>query len=338
MTSRLLCVGWLILAIACLWPQASARAADPGPSFSIIPADFDPHDAKAVPYFNVASNQGATTHLSLRISNVGSQVGTALIYAVDMTTGTTSGAVFKNRTDVRSDVGSWIQLPISTVTLEPDTQQTIEIEVIIPQGAGPGEHLGGIIAETEQAPIGVGQSEQITVKVRAAVAVEVTLPGATLEQLGMTDSYLETIANIPNIVLHLANSGTQLLKPIGTIQIFDSHQQQVWKQDLHLDTLVPHTDIDYPVALKGATLGVGIYHVKLSLTYGHGLHLDKEWTLNLQNEVRTPTPPQNFSFDPRWLQIIGIGLLVLLGILGWWRQPIHALRKMLRPNARHPSK
>ena len=88
-------------------PWAAAKAV-----FSVQPAK-----KSKTGYFVLAATPGATIRSAVQILNIGDQPGSASLYAVDGTTGQTSGAVYRSRQENRKDVGGWIQLSKASVTL-----------------------------------------------------------------------------------------------------------------------------------------------------------------------------------------------------------------------------
>lgn len=71
------------------------------------------------------------------------------------------------------------------------------------------------------------------------------------------------------LLVGLRNDGNQMLKPAGTLSVLDAQGQEVQRQTLQLDTLLPQTAIQYPVLVEGQALGAGQYHAHLQLGYGN---------------------------------------------------------------------
>jgi Bacterial protein of unknown function (DUF916) len=139
-----------ILACAAL---LAGLAASPGwagsgaATFALIPEHYDPSLHASQSYFIAVERPGQMYTNSFRIRNLGKQTGTALLYAVDATTGQTSGAVYLDGSKPRRDVGAWVTLGARSVTLAPGQSRIVPVTVHVPAGARPGDHLGGIVAE-----------------------------------------------------------------------------------------------------------------------------------------------------------------------------------------------
>ncbi len=267
--------GLLVLALL----SAAAFAPLPGPSvaradggsaqFSLRPVSYSPRNPATASYFIFGSQTGATIADKVRVTNTGNLRGTADLYSVDATTGQTSGAVYLSRTAPKQDVGAWVTLSVAQVTLDPGQSQTVSFQVAVPQQVRPGQHLGGIVAEnTALQQASNGGSVQINIQQLSIVAVQVNLPGTLVEQLEAQHVKPGGAHAYQILYVGLRNSGTQMLKPYGTLQVTDTGGHTLKTMQLKLDTFVPQTAIDYPVYVPGQALGVGQYQATLTLRYG----------------------------------------------------------------------
>ena len=113
-----------------------------GPTFALKPAS----QAK-LGYFVFAGRPGATLRGKVEVINVGSKAGKTSLYAVDATTGQTSGAVYRPKGEPRPGVGGWVKLGKSSLELGPGQSQVVPFSVQVPSEAAAGQHLGGIVAQ-----------------------------------------------------------------------------------------------------------------------------------------------------------------------------------------------
>src|SRR5262245_3547841 len=185
---------------------ARASAAPGSASFALVPQDYDPALAATQSYFVRVAHPGETFTNSVRVRNVGTQAGTALLYAVDATTGKTSGAVYLDRTKPRPGVGSWVTLGARSVTLGPRESVVVPISVHVPAGARPGDHLGGIVAENAAVTGATGRGAlQIKVRHLTIAAVEVQVPGKTAAALRIAGAKAGGEHGYQYVYLRLAN-------------------------------------------------------------------------------------------------------------------------------------
>src|SRR5205823_14084620 len=125
--------------------------------------------------------------------------------------------------------------------------------------------------------------------------------GTPIEQLVGTGVQAGGENGYQRLFLGLSNTGTIMLKPYGSLQVTDTQGQVVKNVSLKLDTFLPQTAINYPVAITGQALAAGNYQATLNLTYGHGqvLHYTIRFTVTQQqltevfgsNSSKTQAPP-----------------------------------------------
>lgn len=259
-----------VLACAALAALAAAPAsAAPGAaSFALIPEHYDPGLHASQSYFVVDERPGQTYTNSVRIRNLGKQTGTALLYAVDATTGQTSGAVYLDRAKPRRGVGAWVTLGARSVTLAPGQSKVVPVTVHVPVGARPGDHLGGIVAENVALTEASGKGAlQIKIRHLTIAAVLAQVPGQAKAQMQASGVRAGGEHGYQYVYVHLKNTGAFATKPTGTLRISDAAGKNVTSRALKLDTFVPGTAIDYPVLLPKQALQPGSYTAKVDLTY-----------------------------------------------------------------------
>src|SRR6266849_8422790 len=241
---------------------SSTAHADGGQAnFGLEPVLYDPSNPLTESYFIFDSKPGIVLKSSVRVTNTGTTRGSASLYPVDATTGQTSGAVYLNQNDPRKDVGAWMTLGASQVTLNAGQSQVVSIQVTIPSNVRPGQHLVGIVAEnlTQSSSSQKNSAIQIKVKNLTIIAVQVNLPGTAVEQMAGTGVQAGGQNGYQQLLLGLSNTGTVMLKPYGALQVSNAQGQVVKKVSLKLDTFLPQTAINYPVPITGQALGAGDY-------------------------------------------------------------------------------
>jgi hypothetical protein len=253
---------------------AAGSAATPGTAasgastFALIPQHYDPSLKASKSYFVAVERPGQTYTNSIRISNLGKQTGTALLYAVDATTGATSGAVYLDRTKPRRGVGAWITLGARSVTLAPGKSEIVPVTVHVPAGTAPGDHLGGIVAENEALTSSSGKGAlQIKIRHLTIAAMLVQVPGKAPARMQIGGVIAGGQHGYQYVYVHLKNAGAVATKPTGRLLISDASGKDVASRALTLDTFLPGTTIDYPVLLPAQALSPGNYKAKIALTY-----------------------------------------------------------------------
>jgi hypothetical protein len=248
---------------------ATPASATPGAAvFALVPQHYDPALNATRSYFVAVAGPGTTFQNSVRVRNTGTASGTALLYAVDATTGQTSGAVYLDRSRPRRGVGAWITLGASSVALGPGQSQLVPITVHVPRGAHPGDHLGGIVAENAALTQATGHGAlQIKIRHLTIAAVEVQVPGDAATRFDATGVRAGGEHGYQYVYLHLTNQGALTTKPTGQLLISSADGKPVATRSLKLDTFLPGTAIDYPVLLPKEALSPGKYRATIDLTY-----------------------------------------------------------------------
>ena len=100
---------------------------------------------------------------------------TMLIYAVDSTPSTGGAFACKQFGQDKKDVGAWITLKKSEVTLDPGTNELIPFEIVVPKSASVGEHNGCIIIQEKKEKV-EGKSG-VNLSFRTGLRVAITVPG-----------------------------------------------------------------------------------------------------------------------------------------------------------------
>lgn len=248
---------------------APAPAATGQASFALVPQHFDPALRATRSYFVAVAAPGTTFRNSVRVVNTGKATGTAYLYAVDATTGKTSGAVYLDRTKPRRGVGSWVTLGEASVRLGPGESRVVPVSVVVPANARHGDHLGGIVAENAALTQASGRGAlRIRVRHLTIAAVEVQVPGTAAARGDVTRVFAGGENGYQYVYLHLKNTGLLTSKPAGRLLVRDGGGAVVASRPLELDTFLPGTQIDYPVLLPGKALGPGTYHAVVTLSFG----------------------------------------------------------------------
>jgi hypothetical protein len=306
-------------------PAPVAHAAG-GANITLQPATSDPANPLTRAYFILNGKPGTALQSSVIVTNNGTATGTVNLYAVDAGTGQNSGIIYLPQDAPRNDVGAWLHLSRSQLTLAAGQSEQVAFQVVIPGKVRAGQHVGGIVAENVQQDSTTTNSKiQITVHSRRVIAVEINLPGPQIEQLSANGIQFGGSANYELLKVELSNTGTMLLKANGTLQVINSKGQMLQNLAISVDSFLPGTSIAYPVYIEKKALGVGTYQGKLLLQYGHGKSLfyttpftitEEQLVEVFSNNNLLAQPPATDSLLSRLspLQLIGGAFAVLLGV------------------------
>ena len=121
------------------------------------------------------------------IVNNSAEQKTILVYAVDSTPSTGGAFACGQASSGKDDVGSWITLEKTEVTLDSGTNEIIPFTINVPQNASVGEHNGCIVMQEQKTQAKVGSGASLSF--RTGLRVVVTIPGELkrkLEIVGFT--------------------------------------------------------------------------------------------------------------------------------------------------------
>jgi WxL Interacting Protein, peptidoglycan binding domain/WxL Interacting Protein, host binding domain len=320
----------LAVAVAALVLVAPAAAWGSGATFALKPA---------VPtktgYFVLKGQPGQTVRGAVRVLNVGTAPGRSGLYSVDATTGQTSGAVYRSRQEPRRDVGAWIKLAKSSVTLAPGQSQVVSFSIRIPAGAATGQHLGGIVAQRSTGKSGSSTSGggggggfKVRIQELSVLAVQVNVPGPERASMTLTGIEVGRQPGHQSVLVGIGNTGNVLTKGSGTLRIVAKGGRVAQRSSFNLDTFVPGSHIDFPVYIQGKALNPGSYRGTVSISYrGHDLTRVFPFTItNAQTAQVFGAPaaqqtPLDSSSDPTLLYVlIAVSALSLGAAFYFWRQ------------------
>jgi len=255
--------GTVVLVVGC-GLGATPAFADEGLGFSVTPAPSDaPRD-----YLRLAGAAGDTVVDSLVVRNLSDRPLALDIAGVDASTGPLGGASYGTGDSPPHDVGAWISLSRSSLTLGPRSSATVDVQVRVPPSAGSGQHLGAVaVRPTESSPdVPVpagGLDAGIRLTTRRVVAVLVIVPGPSEPELVVAGVAPAGRPSGLFLLVDLANRGGELTTAEGTLDV----PSLGFHRSFNVDTFVPGTSIRYPVEW-GADVPAGRFDARVELRYG----------------------------------------------------------------------
>jgi hypothetical protein len=264
--------GGALAAAALLSTAAPASAAERGPSFTLAP--LGPSGSKG--YFVWDGSPGRAEG-RVRVANAGQRPGVVELYTVDAVTSRRSGVVFRARDDRHRDAGAWATVTPRRLRLAPGESRIVRVRAVVPEAVRPGHHVGGLIAEnpvlSEAARTGGPSARpkaRFAVKVRTlrGIALQFNVPGPSRERLALGGVHAAVAPGLQEVRVGLENTGDLMLKPKGSIVVTDEQGREVRRRQLVLDTVLPHSRIDYPAIVDTRPLRAGSYQAAVVLRYG----------------------------------------------------------------------
>jgi hypothetical protein len=226
-------------------PATTTGSTDATASFSLEPSSPSSHPSG---YFIISGTPGQAVKDSVVMRNLTEQTITVSLAAVDGATGLYGGITYGLPTDPVKNVGSWITLSQTTVTLKPLDMVQIPFTVNVPNDAPSGTNVGAITAWIPAADAGStttseGFGAQIIIQTRRVLAVQVDLPGDTQPLLQITGLTPTPRSSGMNLDIGIANTGHGLASGTGSIDIPSTG----FHKDFKLESVLPGTSLAYPI-------------------------------------------------------------------------------------------
>jgi hypothetical protein len=182
----------LFIGASALLSGSPAVAADNG-SWSVTPTPPAASSAAPRDYFVLDTDPQTTLKDSLRIKNFTNKPISFTLYGADGYNTEKDGFfALKGVDEPQVDVGSWIRLPVTSVTVDGLTQVDVPFTIKVPKNATPGDHSGGVVAmnnaveSSEDAgnfDVGVQRAVAARMYVRVSGA---TTPGLEVDNVTIT--------------------------------------------------------------------------------------------------------------------------------------------------------
>lgn len=175
---------------AASWVSASDVAEDEPPesaaplTWGIVPSGPEgPGDRGA---FDFVMDPGASRTDVVAVANYSERPLTLAVYAHDAVRSTNGGFDLLPATEEPVDVGSWVVLDETPLTVPARSRVDVPFRIRVPANATPGDHAGGIVASLATEPGGLSSGE-VTVDRRVGARIYVRVSGTLDPRLAATD-------------------------------------------------------------------------------------------------------------------------------------------------------
>ncbi len=209
----------VFLILAVLMVGAAAPVVAQG-GYDVIPISLETGERIRL---NLALKPGETLTEGLLVKSTSSEPINLLIYSLDAHTSGSGEAAFPARDSVSSEMGKWLNLSDSEITLGVGERRQLEFTLSIPSGIAPGEYYGGIVVQKAEPPNLEG-SERVTVLqvIRRIQLVYVLVPGPLQSNLEVAS--IKQIWDGIDIAfeVELRNTGNVAVSPQGKLDVSDA--------------------------------------------------------------------------------------------------------------------
>ena len=308
-----------ILAVGAMLICGIAPAAAAGPTWQLQPSGKNGPSTRPHHVYELAP--GAVVQDYVRIENLGDQSLTLRLYATDAFSTTSGQFALLPSAEKPTDVGTWVTMSADEVTVKPGKDVIVPFEVVVPDNASPGDHVGAVISSlvTEQTN---SKGEKILVESRIGSRIYLRVKGDATQQLqidhlsvGWSGSFWRPWDGRVAVSYDVTNTGN--LRVTSTPQIVVNGPIGV--------QLARSAGPSLPEILPGGTIRVSsdaeasdaIPGPELSPVFATGF---LRVNLALRSDTSIVASSTAGLVAIPWLLVIALTAVVAAVVLWWWRR------------------
>ncbi|OGB85700.1 hypothetical protein A2994_03015 [candidate division Kazan bacterium RIFCSPLOWO2_01_FULL_48_13] len=222
-TKILFVVVWLLLvAVFLLSGQPMAYAVETG-GIGVMPAATKDYPANRS-WFVYEAEAKTVIKDRVNVINRGNKSVNLIVAALDGAVSQNGGYTLIGSMADNKDIGTWVELEKTEVTLPPKSNQILNFTVTVPDNADVGSHPGGIVVlekPAEASTLGAKKknSSQLTVVTRIAARMYLTVPGEIQRRLEVKQIRHSIGNGLLYFFLRLKNNGNVQLNAIADVTL-----------------------------------------------------------------------------------------------------------------------
>lgn len=125
-------------------------------------------------------NGGDEINEGIKVINNTGERKTLMIYSADYSPSTDGGFACKQFLETKSEVGSWIEIPVEEITLEANSNEVVDFLIKVPEDVSPGEHNGCVLVQERKVST---NDAGINLALRTGMRVLLTVEGEIIRAL-----------------------------------------------------------------------------------------------------------------------------------------------------------
>jgi len=209
-------------------------------------SEWNLKDISSKSWFIYNINPGETKTSKVDIRNESDKQVSLKIYPVDAITTKDGSFAPESEDSIKKDVGSWINMSVSELSLNPREVKTVDFTINPPLDANIGDHMGAIIIQNKDS-LGEKNGTSMQVLNRIGARIYLTIPGEKIEKLEIGEFSNTVEKNKIIFQLTLINKGNTRIAPKGEIVIKDKLGNVVDQIQLTRREIFPKDTIVIPV-------------------------------------------------------------------------------------------
>jgi hypothetical protein len=258
----------IVLTTALILTPASAMAAVYG-GIGGQPANPRSNNPRTQSIFIYQLKPGQSATDGVKVLNNTNQKQTITLEAVDSELASGGNFTCKQATEKKTDVGSWIQLRSTDVTVPPTSSKVVPFAITVPNSGNidVGEHDGCITIQAASQTASQETKNGVLLSFRSAIRVVVTIPGKIVKKLDIASVTVSPTKNDKYEVMPtFQNSGNVSLDTglkVSLVSIFGAASNTV---DEGNAPILPRTKATSSYELKHPFWG-GLYRARVEASY-----------------------------------------------------------------------
>jgi len=253
-------------------------------------SEWNLKDISSKSWFVYNINPGETKTSKVDVRNESDKQVSLKIYPVDATTTKDGSFAPESEDSIKKDVGSWINMSVSEIFLNPKEVKTVDFTINPPLDANIGDHMGAIIIQNKDS-LGEKNGTSMQVLNRIGARIYLTIPGEKIEKLEIGEFSNIVEKNKIIFQLTLINKGNTRIAPKGEIVIKDKLGNVVDQVQLTRREIFPKDTIVIPVNW-GEILN-GTFTALATIEYGNQ-KITKELSLINEKQILGVQHTNNF--------------------------------------------
>jgi LysM repeat protein len=284
----------------------------------LLPANPDPSNTRTQSIFVETIKPLESKTNDVLVVNNTEVTKTLLVYAVDSQKSSDGAFACAQYADPKKNVGNWIKLAKSEVTLAPATNEKVPFTITAPENVGVGEENGCIIVQEKES--NVAQSAGANLSFRTGVRVAITIPGEQIRNITLERFDIDTKGVEPKLLtkIEAKNSGNTSVDADITLSQGDKELAKNTYPVLRGDTATYNIELDKPYWGGFLEYTTTISYDKSATTLGVDSGEAKEVIKKTIRVFVYPQPPALFAIAGVFALIV-ISLYLLIRVWSRYR-------------------
>lgn len=284
----------------------------------LLPANPDPSNTRTQSIFVETIKPLESKTNDVLVVNNTEVTKTLLVYAVDSQKSSDGAFACAQYADPKKNVGNWIKLAKSEVTLAPATNEKVPFTITAPENVGVGEENGCIIVQEKES--NVAQSAGATLSFRTGVRVAITIPGEQIRNITLERFDIDTKGLEPKLLtkIEAKNSGNTSVDADITLSQGDKELAKNTYPVLRGDTATYNIELEKPYWGGFLEYTTTISYDKSATTLGVDSGEAKEVIKKTIRVFVYPQPPALFAIAGIFALIV-ISLYLLIRVWARYR-------------------